>query len=374
MAQEIVPFRIEVPQAEIDDLRDRLARTRWSDDLPDVGWDYGMPTAVLREMVEVWRTSYDWRTHEAALNAFPQFTTVIDGQRIHFLHVRSPEPQALPLLLTHGWPGSIIEFEAMIDPLTNPRAHGGDPRDAFHVVVPSLPGFGFSGPTQERGWDVRRIALAWAELMRRLGYDRYGAQGGDWGSAISRELGQIAPDEVVGVHLNYLRINPSGDLADLSEEDAARVAHTERYNAAIPGYVRIQATRPQTLAAGLTDSPVGLLAWIGEKFHEWADPRYPIPLERQLTDVSIYWFTRTAGSAVRIYFESSQNRGAPLPCPVPLGVAVFPYEIVLPVRRLAEQVYTITHWSEFPRGGHFAALEVPELLTEDVRAFFRELR
>lgn len=370
----ITPFRIDIPESDLADLRQRLAATRWPDEIDGAGWDYGIPLQATQDLAAYWQDGYDWRAWEARLNQLPQFQTAIDGQRVHFLHVRSPEPGALPLILTHGWPGSIVEFMGIVGPLTDPRAHGGDPRDAFHVVAPSIPGFGFSGPTRERGWDVRRIAHAWRVLMERLGYTRYGAQGGDWGSAISRDLGLVAPAHVVGVHLNYLRINPPAGPITLRPGEAERVEKLTRYNATTPGYIRIQATRPQTLAYGLTDSPAGQLAWIAEKFHEWADPRSPIDRDRLLTNVSLYWFTRTAGSAARIYYESARGRGVPNPCPVPMGVAVFPYDILQPVRSFAERVYDIRHWSEFDRGGHFAALEAPDLLTEDVRAFFRPLR
>lgn len=371
---ELVPFRIAVPQRDLDDLRERLARTRWPDEALDAGWDYGVPLAYLQDLAEYWRTDYDWRAWEERLNRYPQFITAIDGQPIHFLHVPSPEPGAFPLILTHGWPGSIVEFLEIIAPLVDPAAHGGSPTDAFHLVIPSIPGFGFSGPTRDRGWDVRRVALAWAELMRRLGYGRYGAQGGDWGSAISREVGLVDTEHVAGVHVNYLRINPAGDVRELSAVDRERVAKLERYLAETPGYIRIQATRPQTLSYGLTDSPVGQLAWVAEKFREWADPSIEIDRDFLLTDVSMYWFTGTAGSSARLYFESAQGRGVPNPLPVPLGVAVFPHDVLLPVRAFAEGAYTITHWSEFERGGHFAAMEVPDLLIESVRAFFRPLR
>lgn len=373
--EAITPFTIAIPQAELDDLRKRLAATRWPDELDDAGWDYGIPLATTQELAARWQEGYDWRVWEAKLNAFPQFQTTIDSQAIHFLHVRSPEPDALPLILTHGWPGSIVEFLDIIGPLTDPRAHGGDPADAFHVVTPSIPGFGFSGPTHERGWDVGRIARAWATLMARLGYERYGAQGGDWGSAISRDLGLVAPDRVVGVHLNYLRVNPHvDDLPPLSPADTARLEKLRAYYAAIPGYIGIQSTKPQTLAYGLNDSPAGQLAWIAEKFHAWSDPATPVDRDAMLTNIAIYWFTRTAGSSARIYYESSVGRGTPNPCPVPVGVAVFPHDIVQPIRALAERAYDIIHWSEFDRGGHFAALEVPDLLTADIRAFFRPLR
>ena len=360
----IKPFRIDIPQADLDDLTDRLARTRWPDELPDAGWDYGISLDRVRELAEYWRTSYDWRKHEAELNQYPQFTTEIDGQNIHFLHVRSSHPDALPLILTHGWPGSIVEFLDVIGPLS----------EDFHLVIPSIPGFGFSGPTRERGWDVQRVARAWAELMSRLGYDRYGAQGGDWGSAISRALGAIAPEHVVGVHLNYLPTPPPATLdgeVDLSEQDLDRLAGIKRYLSQQPGFRVIQSTRPQTLAYALTDSPVGQLAWIAEVFTEWADPQSAISTDRLLTNVMLYWLTGTAGSSARLHRES---RTGPLPCPVPIGVAVFAHDITLSVRALAERAYTITHWTEFDHGGHFAALEVPDLLAGDVRAFFWHLR
>lgn len=371
---EITPFQIAIPDADLEDLQQRLLAARWPDELPDVAWDYGIPLQETQDLAAYWRDGYDWRIWEARLNTFPQFQTVIDGQNVHFLHVRSPEPDALPLILTHGWPGSIMEFIDVIGPLTDPRAHGGDPRDAFHVVAPSIPGFTLSGHTHERGWDVRRIARAWQVLMERLGYARYGAQGGDWGSAISRDLGLLAPEQVVGVHLNYLRINPPADSVALRPGEAEQVEKLRQYNASVPGYIGIQSTKPQTLAYGLTDSPTGQLAWIAEKFHAWSDPRTPIDRDHLLTNVSLYWFTRTAGSSARIYYESARGRGTPNPCPVPMAAAVFPYDILQPVRSFAERVYDIRHWSEFDRGGHFAALEVPELLTGDIRAFFRAFR
>lgn len=370
----VVPFQIAIPDSDLDDLHQRLRAARWPDELPDVAWDYGIPLQATQDLAAYWRDGYNWRRWEARLNTFPQFQTTIDGQTIHFLHVRSPEPDALPLILTHGWPGSIVEFIDIIGPLTDPRAHGGDPADAFHVVAPSIPGFTFSGHTRERGWDVRRIARAWQVLMARLGYTRYGAQGGDWGSAITRDLGLLAPEQVVGVHLNYLRINPPAADIPLQPGEAERIAKLQQYNANVPGYIGIQSTKPQTLAYGLTDSPTGQLAWIAEKFHAWSDPRTPIDRDHLLTNISLYWFTRTAGSSARIYYESARGRGTPNPCPVPMGVAVFPCDILQPVRSYAERVYDIRHWSEFDLGGHFAALEAPDLLTADIRAFFRPLR
>ena len=374
----IEEFRIDIPQADLDDLRDRLGRTRWPDQLPGVGWDYGIALDDVRELAEYWRTGYDWRVHERRLNSFPQFTTEIDGQVVHFLHVRSAAPGAMPLIMTHGWPGSVVEFMEIIGPLTDPGAHGGDPGDAFHMVVPSIPGFGFSGPTRERGWNVTRVARAWDSLMGRLGYQRYGAQGGDWGSAISRELGVIVPERMIGVHLNMLSPYVSGDLpADLSDSDRARVERLRRFRLAGSGYSAIQSTRPQTVGYGLTDSPAGQLGWIAEKFGEWTDGGLAaVDRDQMLTNISVYWLTRTAGSSARLYYEAARSRasGPPAPSTAPTGVAVFPEEIAAPVRRLAEQTNNIVHWSEFDRGGHFAAMEEPDLLIGDVREFFRPLR
>jgi len=375
----IQPFRVDIPQADLADLRTRLARTRWPDQLPEVGWDYGIPLDYVRELAGYWRASYDWRAHERRLNAFPQYTTVIDGQRVHFLHVRSPEPDALPLILTHGWPGSVVEFTGVIGPLTDPSAHGAARSDAFHLVVPSIPGFGFSGPTTEPGWDVRRIARAWDELMSRLGYRRYGAQGGDWGSSISRELGVAFPGHLIGVHLNMLFPQVGGGSSDLTETERQRVEAMQRFRTTGSGYYAIQSTRPQTLAYGLTDSPAGQLAWITEKFGEWTDDGLPdeaVDRDQLLTNVSVYWFTGTAGSSARLYYETARAAGwgQLATSTAPTGVAVFPREIAPPIRRFAEQTNNIVHWSEFDRGGHFAAMEVPDLLVGDVRAFFRQLR
>jgi microsomal epoxide hydrolase len=384
MDAEIHAFRIEIPQADQDDLRSRLARTRWPDELPGVGWNYGIPLAYVKELAEYWRTTFDWPKQEARLNEFPQFTTMIDGQRVHFLHVRSSEPDAMPLLLTHGWPGSIVEFLEVIRPLTDPRSHGGDPKDAFHVVAPSIPGFGFSGPTYETGWDVKRIARAFAELMNRLGYHRYGAQGGDWGSAISRQLGLTDQDHLIGLHLNTLATPPSGDpaeMASLTETEKGHLEAAARFRQQGSAYFMVQSSRPQTLAYGLTDSPAGQLAWIAEKFKEWSDSSSviedAIDRDRLLTNVSVYWFTGTANSSARLYYEfghSGASWGKVETCTVPTGVAVFPREIAPPIRRFAERSNNIVHWSEFDRGGHFAAMEVPDLLIGDVRDFFRGLR
>ena len=378
----IQSFRIEIPEAALDDLRDRLARTRWPSELPGGGWSRGVPPDYLRELAEYWRTGYEWREHEARLNEFPQFTTTIDGANVHFLHVRSPEPEALPLIMTHGWPGSIVEFLDIIGPLTDPRTHGGDPADAFHLVIPSIPGFGLSGPTSEPGWSAGRVGGAFAELMSRLGYDRYGAQGGDEGAIISPDLGRAAPDHVVGVHVNAASVGfmpfpplEESELAELSEAERARVERIADYMDDGSGYAQIQSTKPQTLAYGLTDSPVGQLAWIVERFQDWTHAELPedaVDRDRMLTNVMLYWLTGTAGSSANSYYEDKHSGAWPQPSGVPTGVAVFAEDIS--IRRYAEQSNTIVHWSEFDRGGHFAALEAPDLLIADVREFFRRLR
>jgi epoxide hydrolase len=383
---EIRSFRIDIPQADLDDLADRLARTRWPDELPGVGWSRGVPLDYIKELAEYWRGGYDWRKWEAKLNEYPQFTTAIDGQNIHFLHVRSHEPGALPLIFTHGWPGSIVEFLDIIGPLTDPRAHGGDPADAFHVVAPSIPGFGLSGPTREAGWTEQRVAQAWAELMRRLGYERYGAQGGDVGAIVSPNLGRVAPDKVVGVHVNAATVGfmpfpplEESELDELSDVEKARVDRIGQFMGDMSGYAQIQSTRPQTLAYGLTDSPVGQLAWIVEKFKEWTHPRAGLPedsvdRDHMLTNVMLYWLTATAGSSARIYYEDAHagGWGASERSTVPTGVAVFSEDIS--IRRYAEREHNIVHWTDFDRGGHFAAMEEPDLLVGDVRTFFRGLR
>jgi microsomal epoxide hydrolase len=382
------PFELHVPQADLDDLRARLAAVRWPDEIPGIGWAQGVPLGYLQELTEYWRDRYDWRAQEALLNSFPQFTTTIDGADIHFLHVRSPEPRALPLLLTHGWPGSIVEFIDVIAPLSDPRGQGADPADAFHLVIPSLPGYGLSGPTRVRGWDISRIARAWSELMSRLGYRRYGAQGGDWGHAITRELGVIDGDRVIGIHVNTLLTPPPDDPAEaamLTAEERARLDHLIEIEADMSAYARIQGTRPQTLAYALTDSPVGQLAWIVEKFKEWTDsarvPEDAVPRDRLLTNVMLYWLTRTAASSSRLYWDTFHPvTPAPHPVPppqaaaTPTGVAVYARDHARPVRRLAERDNNIAYWAEYDRGGHFAAMEEPDLFVDDVRTFFRRFR
>ncbi len=380
----IHPFRIEIPQADLDDLNERLGRTRFPQELPGVGWSRGVPVCYLEELAGYWRDGYDWREWEARLNELPQFVTEIDGQNVHFLHVRSPEAEAFPLILSHGWPGSVVEFLDVIGPLTDPKAHGGDPADAFHLVIPSLPGFGFSGPTREPGWDSRRIAGAFAELMSRLGYERYGAQGGDFGAFISPDLGRVDGDRVAGVHVNAATMGfvPFGDvdeatLAQFSDAEKTRFERLNRFLGEGNGYFQIQATRPQTLAYGLNDSPVGQLAWVVEKFKEWTYPSDELPegaidRDKMLTNVMLYWLTGTGASSAHLYYESMHSGNWPTPTAVPTGVAVFAEDVA--IRRFAEQGNNIVHWSEFDRGGHFAAMEAPDLLVGDVRAFFRGLR
>lgn len=377
---DINTFRVEVPQAEVDDLHKRLDMTRWPDEIPGAAGSYGVPLAHVKELAGYWRNGYDWRKNEALLNTIPQFTTVIDGQQIHFVHLRSEEPNAVPLLITHGWPGSIVELMKVFDPLANPHRHGGAPTHAFHVIAPSIPGYGFSGPTTEPGWDVKRIARAFAELMRRLGYTGYGTQGGDWGSVITRQLGLIDSEHVIGSHFNTLATAPSGEPDEmklLTERERSFLERGQRFQQLGSGYYMIQSSRPQTLAYGLTDSPAGLLAWIAEKFTEWTDPASKIDRDQLLTNVSVYWFTETANSAARLYAEFARSGsawGKLEPSTVPAGVAQFPYEIFPPIRRFAERSNNIVHWSEFDRGGHFPAMELPDLLVGDIRAFFRAVR
>ncbi len=386
MRGEVQPFRIEIPQAHLDDLRDRLARTRWPDELPGVGWSRGVPLDYLRDVADYWRSSYDWRSQEAQLNEFPQFTTAIDGQTIHFLHARSTEPDAFPLVLLHSWPGSFVEFTRMVAPLSDPRAYGGDPADAFHVVVPSIPGFGFSSPLREAGWATGRIARAVAELMRVLGYERYGAHGGDIGAGVAGGLSANDPDRVLGVHVTsdpptaVSFASFSGDPAAtpaLSEAERERVEHMKQASSDDLGYLQIQSTRPQTLGYALTDSPVGQLAWIAEKFKAWTDPAAELPedavdRDHLLTNISVYWFTRTGASAAHILYDSMHAQEWGEPGPAPTGFAVFGVDTI--TRRLLDPDNQIEHWSEFERGGHFPAMEQPELLVGDVRNFFRRFR
>jgi microsomal epoxide hydrolase len=377
------PFHVEVADERIADLRGRLARTRWPDAIDGSGWTYGVDADYLRELCRYWAEDYDWRGFEARFNAHPQYVTEIDSQPIHFYHVRSPEPGATPLILSHGWPGSVVEFHQVMAPLADPRAHGGDPADAFHVVAPSLPGFGFSGPTQESGWNSRRIARAFGELMVRLGYDSYFAQGGDKGTLISMLLGAFFPERVTAIHLNLLPVIPP-DRPDptvgLSEEDLAALAANAQFAAEGTGYQLVQRTRPQALAFGLMDSPAGLAAWLVDKLRAWSDcggdVERSFSRESLLDNISLYWLTGTIASSMRIYFED-HGPGRQLPLPpvmVPIGHAVFPAEILKTPRAWAEERFRIVHWRNMPAGGHFAAMEVPKLYVEELRGFFRGFR
>ena len=384
---EIRPFRVQVSDEALDDLRSRLGGTRWPSEVPGAGWSRGVPLGYLKELAGYWRDGFDWRKQEAELNQVPQFTTEIDGQTIHFLHVRSPEPGALPLIVSHGYPGSVVEFLDLLGPFSDPRAHGGDPADAFHLVIPSLPGFGFSTPVTEPGWAMARTTRAWAELMARLGYDRYGAQGGDIGAGITGMLAGVDPGHLAGIHLNSdplavgaVALPPAeqADAAAVTDAHRATLARMRQFQADGLGYLHLQTTRPQTIAYALNDSPVAQLAWIAEKFREWTDPAAELPedavdRDRLLTNVSLYWFTGSGASAAQFLYEAAHAQEWPGPSEVPQGWAVFAATDDL-VRRLIDPEEKLAHWSEFDRGGHFAAMEAPDLLMGDVRAFFRRLR
>ncbi|MGL5851587.1 MAG: epoxide hydrolase family protein [Phycicoccus sp.] len=374
-------FRSNIPQEEIEDLHARLRDTRWPAPTPVHGWERGIPVAEVRELADTWLENFDWRVVEARLNRHPQFVTEIDGARIHLVHVRSPEPDAVPLILTHGWPGSVLEFLDVIGPLTDPRAHSREGAQAFHVVIPSLPGFGFSGPVDEAGWGVPRIAAAWSTLMEQLGYDTFFAHGGDLGTWISLTLAATVPERVLGVSVNFLLTPPTdpSDLAGLAPEDLERLQTMGDWIARRSGYMWIQGTAPQTLSYGLTDSPVGQLAWLAEKYSEWSDSTVAdsVTREQLLGIVSLYWFTRTAGSAAQIYFEMrdelpiATTPAAPRPpLSVPLGVSVFRQDASLPVRSLADRAFPgIRQWREHEHGGHFSSLERPEEFVDDLSDF-----
>jgi pimeloyl-ACP methyl ester carboxylesterase len=370
---ELRPFRAELPQADLDDLQARLAEVRWPDELPGNVGRYGVPLDYVRELVVHWRTAFDWREQETRLNAQPQFATTIDGQSVHFIHIRSPEPDALALICTHGWPMSVFEYLDLIGPLSDPRAYDGAPADAFHLVIPSLPGVAFSGPTTDPGWDTRRIARAWVDLMGRLGYERYGAHGNDAGSLISPEVGRHDQGRVVGVHVTQLFSFPSGDpaeFADMTEEDMAALEFLERFTAGGGlAYNAYQSAQPQTLAYALQGSPVGWLAWVTQLFQRWLEP------DDILTHASAYWLTNTIGSSIRRYYEDTHGDQQPTePTTTPTGVAIFA-EDFQSVRRFAERDHAnIVSWQRYERGSHFAPQDAPDLLLNDIRGFFRQLR
>ena len=380
---EVQPFTIDIPDSVLQDLAERLERTRWPDDSPDAGWEYGSNLGYVRELVEYWRTAFDWRAQERAMNRLDHYRAQVDGSGIHFIHERGRGPNPMPLLLTHGWPSTFTEMLKIIPLLVDPAAHGGDAGDSFDVIVPSLPGYGFSDLTTKRGVNVSRIADLWAELMAGLGYARFGAHGGDWGAGITARLGYAHPDRTIGIHVTAVSAIPYlGPDPDLSDAERAFMQAREEWRQAEGGYGHIQGTKPQTLSYGLNDSPAGLAAWITEKFRTWSDCHGEVESrftkDELLTNIAIYWVTGTINSSTRIYYESQRGRrgldeGERIE--PPSAVAVFPKDLSYPPREWGERVFNdLQRWTEMPRGGHFAALEEPEMLVDDLRAFFRPLR
>ena len=380
------PFVAHVSDETLHDLRERLSRTRWFDDFDDNDWAYGVSAAYLRELCAYWQTDFDWRAQESKVNSFDQFVSVSDGQPIHYIHARSPEPNAMPLLLVHGWPGSIFEFLTVIDPLRNPAAYGGDPADAFHIVCPSIPGYGFSGPTLRPGWGPRRIAAAFTELVADLGYDRFGAGGGDWGAIITTELARADQGEhLLGLHLTMpLGQAPSPDGPDdvLSNTDRAGLADWERHQAdGNVVHVPVNSTRPHTLAFALNDSPAGLAAWLVDKFRAYSDcdgdVERSFTKDELLAHITLYWATGTIASASRLYYERVNDwstAGAPIVVSVPTGCAIFPRDVKRVPRAWADRLYSIQRWTNMPAGGHFGSEEEPQAYVSEVRTFFRSLR
>ena len=372
------PFSIHVADDVLDDLRRRLANTRWPESIPGTGWDYGADVHYIRELCEYWRDRYDWRAHERALNEHPGYLATVDGVDVHFWHVKGRGPRPFPLLLIHGWPGSMYEFFQLVGPLADPAAHGADPADAFDVVVPALPGFGWSSAPKERGWGITRIAAAFDTLMsQELGYERYGTQGGDWGGIISAKMGSAHADHVAAIHLNFVIGAPPTDPTD---DDRAAIERRNAFQAQETGYSNVQGTKPNSLTVAQSDSPAGLAAWIVEKFHTWSDCDGDVESvytkDQLLTNLMFYWGPNSTASAARIYYEAMRDPGA-FRYPkveVPTGVAVFPKEPWMSPRSWVEPRFNITRWTEMPRGGHFAAMEQPTLLLEDVRAFYRDIR
>ena len=381
MNDAVEEFEISVPDAVLTDLHHRLTQTRLPDQIEGSGWEYGIPIDYLAELVAYWLDSYDWRAQEVKLNHLAQFRTRIDGQSVHFIHARSAHPDAFPLLMTHGWPGSVVEFLDVIPRLTDPGAHGGGSADAFHVVAPSLPGYGFSEPTRSRGWDTRRVGAAFIELMDRLGYARYGAQGGDWGAQVATRIGALDPERCAAIHLNMPIGERPEEAVSLTEQDKADLAALQVFQREESGYALEQATKPQTLGAALNDSPAGLLAWIVEKFRTWSDcdghPENTFARDQLITNVMMYWVTETIASSARLYWENnraSSSGEAREYVGVPTGVARYPKEVLRYPRTWVERRYNVTYWADMPRGGHFAAMEQPELFVEDLRRFFRSVR
>jgi pimeloyl-ACP methyl ester carboxylesterase len=379
LSESIEPFEIGVDDSILEDLHRRLAVTRFPDQIEDTGWEYGIPVDYLRQLVEYWRDSYDWRSEEARLNGFEHYRTTIDGQLIHFLHVRSAYPDAVPILLTHGWPGSVVEFLDVIPRLADPESFGGQAGDAFHVIIPSLPGYGFSGPTRSPGWDPPRIAQAFAELMDRLGYRRYVAQGGDWGAQVTTRLGSLDADHCMAIHLNMALGTRPETPGPLTEEEQADLAAMKQFAEEESGYANEQGTKPQTLGVGLNDSPAGLLAWMVEKFRAWSDcgghPEHCFTRDQLITNVMLYWVTQTSASSARLYWEAKHSASGPPPfVDVPTGVARYPKEVLRWPRSWVERQYNVVHWAVMECGGHFAAMEQPDLFVDDLRHYFRLAR
>ena len=380
MTDAIEPFEIQVSDAELSDLKERLARTRWPEAETVSDWSQGIPLAYVQELCAYWRDGYDWRAVEARINALPQFVTTIDGVDVHFLHVRSPQEDAKPLVLTHGWPGSIVEFLKVIGPLSDPAAHGGDGADAFHLVIPSIPGYGFSGKPTKTGWGVQRVAHAWAALMARLGYASYFAQGGDWGAGITVAIGLQDAEHCAGIHTNMPTVGPDRDtMDDLTEQEQDAIKAQQFYQDWDSGYSKQQSTRPQTLGYGLTDSPAGQAAWIVEKFYQWTDcqghPENVLSRDELLDNVMMYWVGACGASSARLYWESFGRGGGGGDITVPSGVSMFPKEIFRASKRWVERRFKdLRYYNTLDRGGHFAAFEQPELFVGELRACFRTMR
>lgn len=376
---DIRDFKIDIPQPALDDLQMRLGMTRFPEKEPVDDWSQGIPLAYVQEIAGHWRDVYDWRRCEAALNQYPHHMTQIDGVDIHFMHIRSPEATARPLIMTHGWPGSIVEFMDVIGPLTDPVAHGGDAKDAYHLVVPSLPGYGFSGKPAVTGWGAEKIAEAWDVLMTRLGYDRYFAQGGDWGALVTSAIGVQNLGHCAGIHINLVVVGtpPEEVLANPTPQEQASLARFAEYQTQGGGYAEIQRTKPQTLGYGLADSAVGQMAWVMEKFQGWSDgantPDDSFDRDRLLDNVMLYWLNNAGASSARLYRESFGNPNVD-PVHMPAGCSIFPNEIMAPSRRWAEQRFkNLQYWGEAAKGGHFAAMEVPDLFIGEVRGCFGQM-
>lgn len=383
MSTDITPFTAAISDAQLQDLKQRLNNARWPENETCDDWSQGIPLAYTRELAEYWATDYDWRRFEKKLNSWPQFVTTIDDIDIHFIHVKSPHENALPLIMSHGWPGSIVEFHKIIDALANPTAHGGSENDAFHVVAPCLPGYGFSGKPTTTGTSVEKIGAMWGELMKRLGYSRYVAQGGDWGSMITQSIGVTETEHCAGIHITMPIVAPDPDtMNDLTEKEQLALADMGAYAEKGAGYSKQQSTYPQTLGYGLADSPIGQMAWVVEKFHGWTDcevdgqshPENVLTKDELLDNVMMYWLNNAAASSARLYWESFNNPSMD-PIAMPVGVSIFPRELFRGSRRWAEKRYSnIIYWNELARGGHFAALEQPELFLAEVRNCFSLLR